>query len=176
MDIPKKAHFIVLYGISLLVVSFIDNIVMSNFLYSILERHSIFNLVMFISIALVSVAGQGIIFYLVRKEYSSFQIFKTKSSVLFQSLMILSICLNVALFSYLIFQLISSDTYDTWIFKAIIFSNYSFSLINLGFLIYSLFMWYKTNLSIIMLIYFLAFSVYLVNEICSILGTDCSSI
>jgi hypothetical protein len=69
----------------------------------------------------------------------------------------------------LIVQMIYQRAYDSTIIKSIIFSSYSFSLINIGFLIQYFLSWYKKTQSIIMLLYCLAFSVYVINEICSIL-------
>jgi hypothetical protein len=165
----NKSSFIILCGVILLLLSFIDNIVMSSFLDSIVERYSSFNLYAFMSIVLISIASQALIFYSIRKTYTSFNIKITKSSLTFQILLIVSICANITLFSYLIIQMIHQRAYDSGIFKSIIFSSYSLSLIYIGFLIQYLLSWYKTKHSIIMLLYCLAFSVYLINEVCSIL-------
>jgi hypothetical protein len=169
MIISNKTSFIVLYGVLLLVLSFVDNIIMSTSLDSIIKRYSLFNLDVFVSIVIISITGQALIFYLMRKKYTSFRIKITKSSSTFQILLILSIGIFVTLFSYLIIQMMNQRAYDSWTFKSIIFSSYFFSLINIGFLMKYLLSWYKVNHSIIMLLYFLAFSAYLVNEISSIL-------
>lgn len=169
MIIPKSTHFIVIYGISLLIVSFIDNIVMSNFLYSIMERHSLPNLLAFILLVIVSISGQSLMFYRIRIKYSLFRTKITNSALTFQILPIISIGINVILFSYLIFQIVQQSAYDTVVFKSIIFSNYFFSLFNIGLLIHYLFSWIRRNSSIVMLVYFLAFSVFVINEIGSIL-------
>ena len=142
---------------------------MSNFLYSIMERHSLSNLLIFISLVIVSISGQFFLFYLIRKKQSVFKIKSTKSSYIFQILLILSISINSILFSYLIDQIVNQKAYDTEIFKFIIFSNYIFSLINLGYLVQYLFSWFKRNRSVVMLVYFLAFSVFALNMIGSIL-------
>ena len=168
--ILNKSSFVILCGVLLLLLSFVDNIVMSSFLDSIVKRQSSFNLYAFMSIVLISIAGQALIFYSIRKTYTSFNIkITTKYSRTFQILVILSICVNIILFSYLTVQMIYQRAYDSAIFKSIIFSNYFFSLIYIGFLIQYFLSWYKTNRNIIMLLYCLAFSVYVINEICSIL-------
>lgn len=142
---------------------------MSNFLYSIMERHSLSNLLIFISLVIVSISGQFFLFYLIRKKQSLFKIKSTKSSYIFQILLIFSISINSILFSSLIAQIVSQKAYDTEIFKFIIYSNYIFSLINLGYLVQYLFSWFRRNRSVVMLVYFLAFSVFALNMIGSIL-------
>jgi hypothetical protein len=167
--ILSKISLIIIYGVLLLFLSFVDNIVMSSFLDSIAERQSSFNLYTFMSIVIISVLCQALIFYSIRKMHSSFNLKITKYSYTFQILVILSISVNIILFSYLITQITYQRSYDSAIFKSIIFANYSFSLINIGFLIQYFVSWYKRKQSIIMLLYCLAFSLYLINEICSFL-------
>jgi hypothetical protein len=134
-----------------------------------MERHSLANLLTFIFLVIISLAGQSLIFYLMRMKYSLFRTAITKSLLTFQILLIFSIIINVISFSYLTVQIVQQSTYDIKIFKFIIFSNYFFSLINMGFLIYYLFSWIRRNRSIVMFVYFLAFSVFVVNEIGSIM-------
>ena len=142
---------------------------MSNFLYSILERHSLSNLLTFTILAIISIMVQFAIFYSIRKRYSLFTKPITKSLFTLQVLLIFFMMLNVILISYLVVQIMLQSAYDTNIFKFIIFSNYFFALTNMGMLVYYLFSWFKRNRSIVMLVYFMAFSVFIINEIGSIL-------
>lgn len=169
MTRANRPLFIVLIGILLLVLSFIDNILMSSFLDSIVKRQSALNFYGFVSIVSACTAGQIMILYSVNKTYSTFAIKPTKYSGAIQILAMLSICLNISLFSILIYQMFNYISYDSWIFKSIIFSSYSFSLINMGFLIQYFLSWLRKNRNLIVLIYCLALAVYVMNEICSII-------
>lgn len=169
MTRANRPLFIVLIGILLLVLSFIDNILMSSFLDSIVKRQSALNFYGFVSIVSACTAGQIMILYSVNKTYTKFAIKPTKYSGAIQILAILSICLNISLFSILIYQMFHYMSYDSWIFKSIIFSSYSFSLINMGFLIQYFLSWLRKNRNLIVLIYCLALAVYVMNEICSII-------
>ena len=160
---------IVIYGFLLLILSFVDNIVMSSNLDSIEKRESQINFHVFTSITLICIGGQALIFYSIRKRNISFSIKLTQYSRVFQTLLILSICVNIILFTYIIMQMVYQRAYDTKIFKSIVFSNYFFSLINIGFLVRNFLSWYKKNGNTIMLLYCVAFSVYAINEICGII-------
>lgn len=140
---------------------------MSSFLYSVMERHSVQNLFAFISLVIVSLAGQFLIFYLLRKKNSLFQITKTKSLFVFQILLIVSWCINAVLFANLFSQILNASTFETIYFKLILFSNYTISLINLCFLIQNLFSWVRRTRNLIMVVYIVAISVFMVNEITS---------
>jgi hypothetical protein len=166
---PSSLSFIVIFGVSLLLLSFVDNILMSSFLGSIAKRQSAFNLYGFMSIAFVSITVQILIFYSIRKDYTSFQIRITSYSGFFQILAIMSICINIILLSLLAVQLLSQKSYDSWIFKSIIFSSYSFSLIYIGFLIHNFLSWFRKNRNLIMFLYCLGFTIFVINEMCSIL-------
>lgn len=165
----NKTSLIVIYGVLLLILSFVDNIVMSSNLDSIESRQSQINFHVFTSITLICIGGQALIFYSIRKKNISFSIRLTQYSRLLQILLILSICVNIILFTYIISQMIYQRAYDTKIFKSIVFSNYSFSLINIGFLVRNFISWYKNNRNIIFFLYCIAFSVYAINEVCGIL-------
>jgi hypothetical protein len=164
-----RISLIVIYGVLLLILSFIDNIVMSAFLDSIEKRQSQVNFYVFVSITLICIGGQVLIFHSIRKKNISFRIKPTQYTHVFQILVIISISINVILFSLIISQMIYQKAYASLIFKLIVFSNYSFSLVSVGFLVRNFFSWYKNNGNIIMLLYCIAFSVYLINEICGIL-------
>lgn len=142
---------------------------MSSFLGSIAKRLSAFNLYGFMSIAFVSITVQILIFYSIRKAYISFQIRVTRYSAFFQILAIISICINITLFSLLSVQLLSQKSYDSWIFKSVIFSSYSFSLIFIGILIHKFLSWFRKNRNLIMFLYCLGFTIFVMNEISSIL-------
>ena len=142
---------------------------MSNFLNSILERHSLSNLLTFTLLLVFAIAIQLVIFYSIRKRYSLFEKTITRSLFTFQVLLIFFMLISIILFAYLVVQIMLQGAYDTIIYKSIIFSNYFFALANMGILIYYLFSWFKRNHSIVMLVYFIAFSVFMINEIGSIL-------
>ncbi len=131
------------------------------------QSQFIFNI--FSSITGICIGGQVLIFYSIRKRNVSFKIKLTKYARIFQIIVILSICINIILFSYIISQLIYQKAYDTNILKAVVYSNYFFSLINIGILVHNFFSWFKKNRNIIMLLYCIAFSVYIINEICAML-------
>ena len=65
--------------------------------------------------------------------------------------------------------MIQSGTYDSAIFKFSVFSSYFFSLVFLGFLVQHFLSWYRKNANIIIMLYCVAFSIYMINEILSIL-------
>ena len=65
---------IVIYGFLLLILSFVDNIVMSSNLDSIEKRESQINFHVFTSITLICIGGQALIFYSIRKRNISFSI------------------------------------------------------------------------------------------------------
>lgn len=69
----------------------------------------------------------------------------------------------------MITQIVQYSVYYTAIFKLLIYSNYLFSLIYMSILVYYLATWYKRNRSLVMSIYLVAFSVFVLNEISSIL-------
>ncbi len=173
MTLASKAYLILIFGFVLLVLSFVDNIVMSSSLDSIMERQSLFNHYVFVLLVAIGIVGQSLIFYLIRKKISSFNTKTTgKSSFAFQALVILSICVSASLFLYLIVLMAYQRAYYSDIFKSIVYSSYLFSSINVGLLIIFLLTWYKRNHGIVMLLYVLAFSAYLINGIVGIVILD----
>ena len=169
MQILTNPSMIILYGFALLTLSFIDNIIMSTFLNSIVERQSAFNFFIFSIMAFVNITCQGLIVYSIRYAYRSFNVSQTRISLTLQILMMCFIMLNIAAFSFLITQMIQSGTYDSAIFKFSVFSSYFFSLVFLGFLVQHFLSWYRKNANIIIMLYCVAFSIYMINEILSIL-------
>jgi len=173
VTLASKAYLILIFGFVLLVLSFVDNIVMSSSLDSIMERQSLFNHYVFVLLVAIGIVGQSLIFYLIRKKISSFNTKTTgKSSFAFQALVILSICVSASLFLYLIVLMAYQRAYYSDIFKSIVYSSYLFSSINVGLLIIFLLTWYKRNHGIVMLLYVLAFSAYLINGIVGIVILD----
>ena len=164
-----KISLIVMYGVLLLILSFIDNVLMSSNLDTIEKRESQFNFYVFTSITIICISGQAVILYSIRQSNISYNIKQTQFSRALQTIVILSICVNIILFSYIISQIMYQKAYDTRILKYIIFSNYFFSLISIGFLVQNFFSWFKKNGNFIMLLYCAAFSVYIINEVCGIL-------
>jgi hypothetical protein len=162
MIIQNQLRFIIIYGLLLLVLTFVDNILMASSLDSIVKRQSTFTLYTFVSITVVNLAGQGLITYYVRNIQASFKK-ETKFTSTFELLLITAIFINIVLFSQLIFQIIDHKSFDFWIYKLIIFLSYSFSLINIGFLIRHFVSWYKMNKNTTMLLYSLALSLYVIN-------------
>jgi hypothetical protein len=162
MIIKNQIMFIMISGLLLLVLTFVDNILMASYLDSIVKRQSTFTLYAFVSITFVSITGQGLILYFVRNIQASTNK-RTKLTSAFELLIVTSICINIVLFSQLIFQIIHQRSFDFWIYKAIIFFTYSFSLINIGFLIRYFVSWYKMNKNTTMLLYCIALSLYVIN-------------
>jgi hypothetical protein len=118
---------------------------------------------------IVSIVGQSLIFYLLRKKDTIFKISRTKPIFAIQILLILAVTINGILFSLLIVQILEVNAYNTDIFKIIIFTNYFVSLISLSFLIQHLFSWVKRAKNLVMIVYLVSFSVFILNEISSIL-------
>ena len=173
MILASKSYLILIFGFILLVLSFVDNIVMSSFLDSIMERQSSFNHYVFISLVAIGLIGQSLIFYLIRKKIPSFKTKTTEKSLCaFQTLILFSILLSAFLFLYLIMLMAYQKAYYSDIFKSIVYSSYLFSSINMGLLIIYLLTWYKKNHGIVMLLYVLAFSAYLINGIVGIIILD----
>lgn len=142
---------------------------MSSFLDSIMNRKSIFNYSVFISLVAISITGQSLILCLILKmNYSSNTKTTSKSGWFFQALAILSICVIASLFLHLVVMMFYQRAYYSDIFKSIVYSSYTFSIINMGLLITRLISWYNRNHGIVMLLYILALSSYLINEIASI--------
>ena len=162
MIIKNQIMFIMISGLLLLVLTFVDNILMASYLDSIVKRQSTFTLYAFLSITLVSITGQALILYFVRNIQASCNR-RTKLTNAFELLVITSICINIILFSQLIFQIIHQRSFDFWVYKSIIFFTYSFSLINIGFLIRYFVSWYKMNKNKTMLLYCVALSLYVIN-------------
>ena len=163
-------YLIFVVGFILLVLSFVDTIVMSSYLDSIMKRHSSFNYHVFVSIVVVSLTAQSLMLYIIKKKKNSTDAKpNTRSSSLFEILATLSLCVLASLFLYLIASLIYQRAYFSDIFKLVVYLSYAFSVINIGLLIIYLTSWYKRNHGLVMLLYVLALSAFLINEISSIL-------
>ncbi len=142
---------------------------MSLYLDSIVKRQSSFTHLVFVSIVVVSITAQCLILYIIRKKNSAETKPKTRSSMLFEIWGTLSLCVLASLFLYLIALLLYQRAYFSDIFKLVVYLSYAFSIINIGLLVISLTSWYKRNRGMVMLLYVLALSAFLINEISSIL-------
>ena len=99
-----KISLIVMYGVLLLILSFIDNVLMSSNLDTIEKRESQFNFYVFTSITIICISGQAVIFYSIRKKNISFSIKVTQYSRAFHILLYPLICVSIILFTYIIRQ------------------------------------------------------------------------
>ncbi|MGD9674744.1 MAG: hypothetical protein AB7U98_14855 [Candidatus Nitrosocosmicus sp.] len=170
MTYSSTTYLIFVVGSILLVLSFVDTIVMSMYLDSITKRQSPFTYHVFVSIVVVSITAQSLTLYIIRKKKNSADSKpKTRSSVLLEIWATSSLCVLISLFLYLIALLLYQRAYFSDIFKLVVYLSYAFSVINIGLLIISLTSWYKRNHGIVMLLYVIAISAFLINEVSSIL-------
>ncbi len=164
----SRLYLIFVLGLVLLVLSFFDNVVMQSLLDSFAERKSLFNNFVFVSIVCISITSQSLILYLVMKMNLSLGTgLIGKSAWIFQILVIISLCIISSLLLYLVVNITYQKSYDAEIYRSIVYVSYAFSILNMGFLMKLLATWYNRNIGIVLLLYILAFSAYLVNEIFS---------
>jgi hypothetical protein len=168
MITARSMYLIFALGLILLVISFLDNIVMQSFLDSLAERKSPINYLVFLSFICISVTSQSLILYLILKTNLSPGTRLTGRSVwVFQILAIISLCIITSILLYLAISINYQKSYDAHIFRSVVYASYAFSILNMVLLMKLLSTWSNRNIGIVLVLYILAFSSYLLNEIVS---------
>lgn len=152
-------------GIILLVVSFFDNVILSNFLASVDKRGSNSLLIGFIVLSGINISSQSFLLYALKKYVFHF---KTRLVNFCLFLSLVAVVLFGFFLSIIIHQMVFLKSYEFFYFKFIVFLSYSTSILILLPLIYKLMHWFKHNHNSILLIYSLSLSVFLLSNVFAI--------
>ena len=152
-------------GIILIVTSFFDNVILSNFLASVDKRISTSLLIGFIVISGVNISSQSFILYALKKYVFHF---KTRIVNFCLCLSLVALVLFGFFLSIIIFQMIFQKSYEFFYFKFIVFLSYSTSILILLPLIYKFIYWFKHNHNNILIIYSLSLSIFLLSNVFAI--------
>ena len=126
----------------------------------------LYNNFVFASVVCIGIASQSLILYLVIKMNLSLKNGLIGKSIwIFQILAIFSLCIISFLLLYLLVNITYQKSYDAEIYRFIVYVSYAFSILNMGLLVKLLATWYNRNVGIVLLLYILGFSAYLLNEI-----------
>ena len=164
----SKLYLIFVLGLILLVLSFFDNVIGKSLLDSSDDRKSLVNNFVFASVVCISITSQSLILFLVIKMNLSL---KTeligKSAWIFQILAIFSLCIISFLLLYLVVNITYQKSYNVETYRSVVYASYAFSILNMGLLMKLLATWYNRSIGIVLLLFILGFSAYLLNEIFS---------
>lgn len=152
-------------GIILLVVSFFDNVILSNFLASVDKRGSNSLLIGFIVLSGINISSQSFLLYSLKKYVFHFKTRLVNFSIF---LSLVAVVLFGFFLSIIIHQMVFLKSYEFFYFKFIVFLSYSTSVLILLPLIYKLMYWFKHNHNSILLIYSLSLSVFLLSNVFAI--------
>jgi hypothetical protein len=155
----------IIVGLIIIALSFLDNTIGSSFLYSYQDRSSLSVLTYLSLMFIINTAGQVLlIFSIIRASYSVIPL-KQKFSTLSHFIVVASIAVNAAIFTTLVYSAFEDATYDLVLFAFFVTYNLSVSLVIVGALVLRFVTWLMKNRNLSIVLYGAAFTIFFLAAI-----------
>jgi hypothetical protein len=155
-----NTRFIIILGLVLTALSFLDNTVGPFFLYSYQDRSSVSTLAYLTLIFVVNTTAQFMLIFSITKASRSTVQLKHRYSTASHLFIVASIALNTVLFSSLIYGAFEGVKYELSLFTVFIAYNLFVSAVIIGALVFRFAIWLMKNRNLSIFLYGAAFTVF----------------
>lgn len=160
MLIPTNTRFIIILGLVLTALSFLDNTIGSFFLYSYEDRSSFSTLAYLTLIFAVNTTAQFVIIFSVIRASRSILQLSHRSLTASHLFVVASVVLNAVLFTSLIYDAFEDGTYELYLLTIFVAYNLSVSVVIIGALVFRFAIWLTKNRSLSIFLYGAAFAIF----------------
>lgn len=153
-------RFIIVLGLVITALSFLDNTIGSIFLYSYQDRSSLSTLIYLTLVFVIITSCQIFLILSIKRAGHSIIRLKQRFSFLSYLFVLGSIAINAAIITILIYGAFNSMTYDMYLLAFFVAYNLSVSIVIVGALVFRFVFWLTKNKNLSIILYGAAFAIF----------------